>query len=67
MNNVQKLEDLFTKVTRRPALIEQQTEKRVIGNAPKLDYLEDEIHPWFKLDYSVLIEKKEKQTLILPG
>ena len=43
MNNVQKSEELFTKVTRGQALIEQQTGKRVIGNAPKLDYSEDEM------------------------
>ena len=46
MNNVQKSEELYTKVTRGHALIEQQTEKQVIGNAPKLDYSEDEILTW---------------------
>ena len=43
MNEVQKSEALFTKVTRGQALIEQQTGKRVSANAPKLDYSQDEM------------------------
>lgn len=60
MNEVQKSEALFTKVTRGQALIEQQTGKRVSANAPKLDYSQDEMLTQLQFDTPLLIEKKEK-------
>ena len=60
MNEVQKSEQLFTRVAKNNPLVDFKTGMRVNEELPPLDYSEDEMRTQVQFDTPILIEKKEK-------